>query len=290
MKNFLLALITLISVTAQSENISKDWSGNSISFEITKMVIDPLGLKTFEVSVTSTKNVDLELIFQSAPYQDGVLLSGSYSKEKVFVNIIKGQPNLFSCPGKIFFQGSEKALIQISARWDNGTQSENLFVDQNFLIPQIRKLIVFSTASVTASQIIVNSSITTSNLDDIASFEVTDANGNSLMKLTETISATVDPVNLSKSIVIDLNQYPTAANLTTTSSTGGSQKLKLKSANVGISDLVSNKVLTDETTISYISILGQVTETTWEQEKNKSRDGVIRLATGETFRKPQIIE
>ncbi len=275
---------------AQAQNISKDWSGNSISFEITKMVIDPYGLKTFEVSITSTKNVDVELIFMSAPYLGESLVSGSYSKEQVFVNVITGQVNKFTCNQKIIFQGSEKALVQIGARWDNGTQGENLFVEQKLVIPVIRKLFVANTTSVTPSQIVVNSNITTSNLDDVASFEVADANGTILMKVTETIGATVDAVNLTKSITIDLNQFPTASTLTTTSGTGGSQKMKLKSANVGISSLVSNGVLTDETTISFISILGQVTETTWEQEKNKSRDGVIRLATGETFRKPQIIK
>ncbi len=280
----------LFSTLAQAQNISKDWSGNSISFEITKMVIDPYGLKTFEVSITSTKNVDVELIFMSAPYLGESLVSGSYSKEQVFVNVITGQVNKFTCNQKIIFQGSEKALVQIGARWDNGTQGENLFVEQKLVIPVIRKLFVANTTSVTPSQIVVNSNITTSNLDDVASFEVADANGTILMKVTETIGATVDAVNLTKSITIDLNQFPTASTLTTTSGTGGSQKMKLKSANVGISSLVSNGVLTDETTISFISILGQVTETTWEQEKNKSRDGVIRLATGETFRKPQIIK
>ena len=170
------------------------------------------------------------MIFSSAPYAGDVLLSGQYTKEQVFVNVIAGQVNKFICNQKIVFQGSEKALVQIGARWDNGTQGENLFVEQKFVIPVIRPLVVANTISVTLSQITVNSSITTPNLDDVASFEVADANGTILMKVTETIGATVDPVNLSKSITIDLNLYPTASTLTTTSGTGGSQKMKLKSA------------------------------------------------------------
>lgn len=268
MKKLFFAIIVLISMTAtKGQSISKNWNGNSINFEITKMIIDPYGLKTFEVSITSTKNIDVELIFSSAPYAGDVLLSGQYTKEQVFVNVIAGQVNKFVCNQKIVFQGSEKALVQIGARWDNGTQGENLFVEQKFVIPIIRPLVVLSTTSVTSSQIVVSSNITTSNLDDVASFEVTDANGKSLLRVIETIGSTVSPVTFSKSITIDLNLYPTASTLTTTSSTGGSQKLKLKSASSGISNLVSNGVLTDEKIITIFYSNGASTKTTWGEGK-----------------------
>ncbi len=261
-----------MSTTASTQILGevKDLSNGNLLFTLNSFsrVVNPLGITTSTVEITSSIDADVEVKNMVNEKIGGRIIYPSIETPYVKIKLVKGKTEKFTFTGINLSSGSEYSAIlahKLTIPGSGDILSGGLG-GGDVTIPELRKLIVFNTTTVTSSQIVVNSNITTSNLDDVASFEVTDANGNSLMKVTETIGATVDPVNLSKSITIDLNLYPTASSLTTTSSTGGSQKMKLKSATSAISTFTSEG-LTDDQIIKVFYSNGASQDVTWGEGK-----------------------
>lgn len=298
MKKLFFAVLIFLSTTAQAKTQIlgevKDLSNGNVLFILNSFsrVVSPLGITTSTVEITSNIDVNVEVKNMVNEKVNGVVIYPSIETPYVKIKLVKGKTEKFTFTGINLSSGSEYSAIlahKLTIPGSGDILSGGLG-GGDVTIPDVRKMVVFNTASVTLSQIVLNSTITTSNLDDIASYEVFDANGNSLMKVTETIFATVDAITFTKSFIIDLVKYPTASSLTTTSSTGGSQKMKLKSAS-GISAFI-REVLTDETIVIYTDLSGRRETTNWGTEKSLNRDGFISKpeAIEYSIRKPQTIE
>ncbi len=273
---------------AQSQWVGFDPITHNVMFEITNptYVVSPLGISNLEFDIVVDR--DFTLYFGIIGYNENAIdgINSSTLQKEIFQkNVsrhISGISNLNLKPGETY-----KLDMYAHFETPDWYGASSMRLPELVTLPLMRPFVPLSINPIFGG---INVEYETSNVGDSISFDILNASGG-ILATKEIFLEPTDNLQ-KKTLVINFENIQNIAKVKFSgiSIIGGSKTIELKSVNVGISDLVSNKVLTDETTISYISILGQVTETTWEQEKNKSRDGVIRLTTGETFRKPQIIE